>query len=119
MENKIPVNINAIDFADSEILSYTVKRGCLILFIERWNAEILEIKFLDYAASFDMGYFRIAEMQEVFETPFLERVLKEYYEIKPKEHNVRVFKFFNSDDMTALEIICKDVNIRIIKKMVF
>jgi len=118
MESGSILNINTIGFADSEILSYNVKPCCMTLFIKLWNADILEIKFLDYAASLDMGYFRIAEVQEVFESPLLERVLDEYYEIKPKEHNFKVFKFSNSDDTTALEVVCEGVSLRKIRKMI-
>ena len=115
MENELISNISTIDFADSEILSYTVKREYLMLFIELWNAEILEIKFLGHAASLDMGCFRIAEVEEVFESTLLERLLGEYYEIKQKEQPFRVFKF-NSDDSTVLEIVCKNISVRRIRK---
>ncbi len=116
MENKLPLDILAIDFADSVILSYTVKFGCLILFVKRWNAQILEIKFLEYASSVDVDYVEIAYVQQVFESPLLERILDEFYEKKPNSHNFKIFKFFNSDDLTALEVICENVNVRIIRK---
>lgn len=118
MENKLSVNINQIDFADSEILSYTVKNDTLTLFIERWNAEILEVKFLNYASSLSMNLYGIAEVKEASESPLLEKVLNEFYEKKPIEHPFKIFQFFNSDDMCALEIICEGVDIRRIKKMV-
>lgn len=118
MENKSSTNIETIDFADSQILSYTIKPEYLMLFIERWNAEILEIKFLNFASISAMSYFRIAEIKEIFESPLLERVLTEFYEEKPKEHNYRIFKFITGDDDTALEIVFENLEIRIIKKMI-
>lgn len=118
MESKLPVNISSIDFADSEILSYNIKSEGLTLFVERWNAEILEIKFLKHVAVLAMCYFRIAEAQEVYESPLLERALNELYETIPKEHNFRIFKFITPEEDVALEVVCEDINIRIIKKMV-
>lgn len=118
MENEKSVNLKNIDFADSEILSYTVKNDTLTLFIERWNAEILEIKFLNYASSLSMNLFGIAEVKEVSESNLLDKVLNEFYEKKPKENPFKIFQFFNSDDMCALEIVCEGIDIRRIKKMV-
>ena len=36
-------------------------------------------------------------------------------EEKPKKHFLRILKFLNYDDMTALEIVCEDIHIRKIK----
>lgn len=116
MEDERTLNINTIGFADSEVLSYNTNRESIKLFVQLWDAEILEIKFINNASIFDMGYFRIAEVQEILESPLLDRVLDEYYEVKPEKHPYRIFKFLTSDDMTALEIVCEDVKIRRIKK---
>jgi hypothetical protein len=118
MEDTFTKNINEIGFADSEIISYTTKHDIVTLFVKLSNAEIFEIKFINYVSLLDMCYFRIADIRETFESPLLDRVLEEYYEIKPVKHPFRIFKVFNSDDMTALEIVCEDVNIRRIKKSV-
>ena len=104
-----------IGFADSNIKSYTIEGENVILFLECWNTEIIEIKFLRFVSLFAMNYFQISDLQEVFESPILERALNELYEEKPKKHFLRIFKFLNSDDMTALEIVCEDIHIRKIK----
>lgn len=101
-----------IGFADSEIQSYTVEGESLTLLIECWNAEKVEIKFSNFASLFTMNYFRIADFREVFDSPLLERSLNELYVEKPEKHNFRIFKFLNSDDMTALEIVCEGIQIR-------
>jgi hypothetical protein len=54
---------------------------------------------------------QISDLQEVFDSPLLERVLNELYAEKPNKHNFRVFRFLNSDDMTALEIVCENIHI--------
>ncbi|SCA62851.1 hypothetical protein SCG7109_AE_00180 [Chlamydiales bacterium SCGC AG-110-M15] len=100
-----------IGFADSCIQSYFVKDNDLTLLLECWNAVVLEIKFLNFASVFAMNYFRIADIKEVFRSPLLDRVLDELYEEKPKKHEFRVFKFLNSNDMTALEVVCEGIKI--------
>jgi hypothetical protein len=110
MKKEIPVDFE-IGFADSNIQSYFIEGGDVTLFLECWNSEVVKIKFLRFVSLFAMNYFRIADFREVFESLFLERALSELYEEKPKEHDLRVFKFLNSDDMTALEIVCEDINI--------
>lgn len=94
---------DGIGFADSKILSYKIENENLTLLIECWNAEIVEIKFLNFVALFAMNYFRISDFQEVFESSLLEKALTELYEERPKKHNI--FKFLNSDELTALEIV--------------
>lgn len=101
-----------IGFADSNIQSYTIEGENLTLFLECWNSEIIEIKFLRFVSLFAMNYFQISDLQEVFESPILERALSELYEEKPKEHYLRIFKFLNSNKMTALEVVCEDIHIR-------
>src|ERR1700730_6688424 len=114
MKRELSVNFE-IGFADSNIQSYTIEGENLTLFLECWNSEIVEIKFLKFVSLFAMNYFRISDLQEIFESPILEKALSELYEEKPKEHCLRIFKFLNSDDMTALEIVCEDIHIGNIK----
>ncbi len=104
-----------IGFSDSNIQSYSIGKKNITLFLECWNAEILEIKFLNFVSLFGMNYFRIADFYEIFESPLLERALKELYEEKPESHELRIFRFINSDDMTALEIVCENISIEKIK----
>lgn len=115
MKKELSVDFE-IGFADSNIQSYTVDDKNLTLFLECWNAEIVEIVFFKFVSLFAMNYFQIADLREVFESQLLERALNELYEEKPKEHNFRIFKFLNSDDMTALEIVCEDIQIKRVKK---
>lgn len=111
MKNDLSVDFE-IGFADSCIQSYFVKGSSLTLLLECWNSVIVEIEFLNFASLFSMNYFRVADLNEVFESPLLERVLSELYEEKPKAHNYRVFKFINSDDLTVLEIVCEGIKIQ-------
>ena len=110
MRAELSINFE-IGFADSNILTYFMKDENLTLFLQCWNSEIVKIRFLKVVSLFSMNYFRIADLREVFESPLLERALKELYTETPNEHSLRVFKFLNSDDMTALEIVCEDINI--------
>jgi hypothetical protein len=111
MKRELSVNFE-IGFADSNIRSYTIEGENLTLFLECWNTIIVEIRFLKFVSLFAMNYFRISDLQEVFESPILERALNELYEEKPKEHCFRVFKFLSSDDMTALEVVCEGISIK-------
>lgn len=111
MKKKLSVNFE-IGFADSNIQSYTIEDDNVTLFLECWNSVIVEIKFLKFVSLFAMNYFQISDLQEVFDSPILERALNELYEEKPKQHCLRSFKFLNSDDMTALEVVCEDIHIR-------
>lgn len=114
MKKKLSVNFD-IGFADSNIQSYIVEGENLTLFLECWNSQIIEIKFLKFVSLFAMNYFRIFDFREVFDSPILEKVLSELYEEKPKDHCLRVFRLINSDDMTALEVVCEDIHIKKIK----
>ena len=114
MKKELSVNFE-IGFADSNIQSYSIEGENLILFLKCWNSEIIKIKFSQFVALFALNYTRIADFREVFESPLLERALRELYEEIPKKHDLRVFKFLNSDDMTALEIVCKDIKIEKIR----
>lgn len=100
-----------IGFADSNIISYNIQDENIVLILECWNNEILEIVFFKYAAIFAMNYTQISDFREAYESVLLERVLTEFYEVKPLKHNFRIFKFLNSDEMTALEIICENIKI--------
>jgi len=110
MKRELPVNFE-IGFADSIIRSYSIKGENLTLFLECWNSEIVKITFLKFVSLFAMNYFRIADLREVFDSSILERALRELYEGKPEKHGLRVFKFLNSDDMTALEVVCEGISI--------
>ncbi|NGX42982.1 MAG: hypothetical protein K940chlam7_01272 [Chlamydiae bacterium] len=85
MTRKLPVNFE-IGFADSTIQSYSVENENLTLFLECWNSEIVEFRFLNFVSLFAVNYFRIADVQEIFESPLLERALNELYEKKQKFH---------------------------------
>jgi len=111
MKNELPVEFE-IGFAASKILSYSINDGNVSLFLECWNSAVLEINFLYFASLFAMNYTRIADFREVFESSLLERALEELYEKKPKEHLFRVFRFLNSDDITAFEIVCEDIKVK-------
>lgn len=111
MKKDLSVNFE-IGFADSNIQSYTIEGENLTLFLECWNSQIVEIKFLKFVSLFAMNYFRIFDFQEVFNSQILERALSELYEEKPKEHCLRAFRFINSDDMIALEVVCEDMHIK-------
>jgi len=104
-----------IDFADSNLLSYRIEGRIVTFILERWNAEILEFKFLNFASLYTMNYYRISEFKEVFESPLLDRVFKELYDEIPKEHNLKIFKFLNSNEMTVFEIVCEDISIKIVE----
>lgn len=110
MKRSISVDFE-IGFADSYIQSYIVENDTLTLVLKCWNADLLEIKFLNLASIFAMNYIEVADLLEVFESPFLDRALIELYEEIPKVHDFRIFKFITSDDMTALEIVCEDIQI--------
>ena len=110
MKKKISVNFNDVDFADSKILSYVVDTDNLTLYLECWNCKIFEIKFLNYISLFSTNYFRISNFQEVSESFLLEKALNEFYEVIPKAHHFRIFKFLHND-ITTLEIICEDISI--------
>lgn len=110
MKKTIPVDFE-IGFADSKILSYSVRDDDVILLLECWNAQIVEICFIKFVSLFAMNYFRISVVHEIFESPFLERALNELYEEKPKKHGLRIFQFLNSDDMIALEVVCENIKI--------
>ena len=101
-----------IGFADSTILSYSVKRNKLTVILECWNSEIIEIKFINFTGITAMNYFRIADIYEVFESPLLERALNELYEKHPESHNLRIFQFINPDDMLALEVVSENIQIK-------
>lgn len=105
------MNINNIDFADSNILSYNVDIDNLTLFLECWNATVIEMKFLNYVSLSSTNYFRISDFQEVYESALLDKTLDEFYELRPKEHPFRIFKFIH-DDLTTLEIICENISIK-------
>ncbi|NGX42845.1 MAG: hypothetical protein K940chlam7_01133 [Chlamydiae bacterium] len=111
MKRKVPVDFE-IGFADSKIQSYSLEDENLTLLLECWNSKIVEFRFLNFVSLFAMNYFRIADIQEVFESPLLERALSELYEKKPKDHNLRIFQFLNSDGMTALEVVSEDIKIK-------
>ena len=99
-------------FADSEILSYSVEGENLALFLEYRNGDIVEIRFLKMAALFAMNDRRVADLQEIFESPLLERALSELYQEPPKEHALRIFRFLNANEKTALEVVCEAVNLK-------
>lgn len=111
MGTKLPVEYE-IGFADSEIMHYSVNSDDLILTLECWNAVILEIKFIGFASVFGMNLCTVSEFFEIFNSPLLDNVLKEYYNEIPKEHNYRIFKFLNPNDMTILEIVCEGIEIK-------
>lgn len=111
MKNEISVEFE-IGFADSNIHSYSVDRDNLTLQLECWNAEFIEIIFIGFTSLFAMNYCRIADLKETFEPHLLEKTLKELYVEEPSSHNFRIFKFINSDNMTALEIVCEDIKIK-------
>lgn len=115
MKKELPINFK-IGFADSIIQSYVIDNKNITLFLECWNSDVVEIKFLKFVSLLGMNYFRISDLQEVFESPLLDRALNELYEEKPKEHSLRIFKFLNSNDMTALEIVCEGIIMTCIKK---
>ena len=111
MKKEISIEFE-IGFADSCIQSYLIKDSNVILLLECWDATLVEIKFLNFVSVFSMNYTRIADLKEVFESLLLDRVLNELYEEKPEIHSYRVFKFLNSSDMTALEVVCESIEIR-------
>lgn len=111
MKKELSINFE-IGFADSNILSYTIKGENLTLFLECWNSEVVEIKFIKFTSLLAMNYFRVSDFKEIFESPLLERTLSELYEERPKEHGLRIFKFLNSDGMVPLEVVCEDICIR-------
>jgi hypothetical protein len=43
-------------------------------------------------------------------------VLNELYESPPKQHGLRIFKFYNPDDMIAIEVVCEGIKIQKIRK---
>ncbi len=112
MEKEKSLSLKNIDFADASILSYLVNFDNLTLTLESWDGEIFEIKFLKYVSLFSTNYFRISSLQEVFDSSLLEQALTEFYEVRPEKHNFRIFKFLHDVDITTLEIICEDVNIK-------
>lgn len=111
MKKEISIDFE-IGFADSCIQSYLVKNSNIILLLECWNATLLEITFINFASIFSMNYIRIADVKEVFESPLLDRALNELYEDKPEAHSYRIFKLLNSNDMTALEVVCEGIEIK-------
>ena len=111
MKGIVPMDFE-IDFADSKIISYLVKDYNVVLLLESWNAKMIEIRFLNFVSLSAMNCFRIADMCEIFESPLLDRALNELYEERPQNHNLRIFRFLNSDDMTALEIVSEDIEIK-------
>lgn len=111
MKKELSVNFD-IGFADSTIKSYSVEDENLKVLLECWNSDLVEIKFLELVSLFALNYFRIADLREVFQSALLDSALIDLYEKKPDEHDFRIFKFLNSDGMTALEIVCKSVEIK-------
>jgi len=106
MENEMLVNFNDIGFAHSTILAYNVSEDNVNLKLECWDGKIFEMNFIKYVSFFSTNYFSIDDFQEVTESFLLERALDEFYEVRPKHHPFRIFKFLH-DDITTLEIICE------------
>ena len=100
-----------IDFADAVIQHYIVKDFNILLFLERWNGEILEIKFLDFVLFEATNSDRISAFEECFESPLLEKALNHVYDKIPNSHNLRIFKFIDSNDRISLEIVCEKIHI--------
>jgi len=114
MENEMLVNFNDIGFAHSTILAYNVSEDNVNLKLECWDGKIFEMNFIKYVSFFSTNYFSIDDFQEVTESFLLERALDEFYEVRPKHHPFRIFKFLH-DDITTLEIICEGFNMKEIK----
>jgi hypothetical protein len=100
-----------IDFADSTILYYTVKDFNISLLLERWNAEIIEMNFLKYVLFEATSHRKVSAFEECFESPLLEKALDYVYEKIPDKHNLRIFRFIDTNENISLEIVCENIHI--------
>jgi hypothetical protein len=100
-----------IDFADSTRLYYIVKDFNISLFLEKWNAEIIELKFLEYVLFEATSHDQVSAFEECFESPLLEKALDYTYEKIPDKHNLRVFRFIDINENISLEIVCENIHI--------
>jgi hypothetical protein len=74
-----------IGFADSSILSYSIKDNAVTLFLNCWNSEVIEIKFLNFISLFAINNTEVSDFKEVFESSLLEKTLDALYEVKPEK----------------------------------
>lgn len=96
-----------IGFEDSEILSYCSKNDLNVLILHKcWNEEILSLEFFDCMFFSIKGSWEISDVCVSTQSPLLDKVLEEVYEIMPTIPEYKLFQFFNFDEPNV-NIVCK------------
>jgi hypothetical protein len=104
-----------ISFADSEIISYIRAENTLKLQIKAWNESTVTINFFNVAGVADYSAGDFSDFaEEVSNTVFMERVLKELYESIPEHHPYHLFQFLNLDDTVSFEVLAETFVVSII-----
>lgn len=108
IENRKPVNYK-IGFADSEIISYTSDKNCVVVYLLTWNETVLKMEFVDYICFFTYGAADISDVCENPSSELLKIALENMYEKIPDNHGYKLYEFVNLQDEAAMEIVCKDL----------
>lgn len=114
IENRISVE-TPIGFADSNIVRLLRFKDTLIVTVNTWNDETLEVSFLGVIGFRESMAFELSDLVRSNEIgQFGEWCLSRAYEGNISNGEMK-FQFLDVDYEVAIEIIAKGVQIRIVK----
>ena len=101
-----------IDFADSELRSFTMaENNNLIIYIDSWDERIIKLSFSNTLSFIYTGGFQITDIYEIMDSPSLNERIIDYYGKIPDENRYRLFQIENLYTKAFIEVIATELSV--------